>query len=126
MVIIAADFCAAQKFPPSGSFPVPKATSAGPRSLTFGLADHHVAVLTLPPLVVALHLDVIRRFRLQVIYQVPLLCTCEGTKSKLTAVQLPTGARIMDECIAGTFCTKFRGTAACLASTKIFSNSLWT
>lgn len=97
---MAADFCAAQTFP-RWIFPVPKATLARPCSLTFGLADHHVAVLTLPPLVVALHLDVIGSFRLQVIYQVPLLCTCGETKSKLTAVQLSKGARIMDECIAG-------------------------
>lgn len=79
MVIIAADFWAAQKFP-QWIFPIPKATSARPHSLTFGLTDHHVAVLALPSLVVALHLNVIRSFRLQVIYQVPLLCTCGRDK----------------------------------------------
>lgn len=62
---------------------VPNAPSARPRSLTFGLADHYVAVLALPPLVIALHLNVIRSFRLQVIYQVPLLCTCWGEKKQI-------------------------------------------
>lgn len=32
----------------------------------------------------------------------------------------------MAECIAGSLSTKGRGTAACLGSTKIFSNSSWT
>lgn len=71
-----------KKFP-QWIFDVPNAPSARPRSLTFGLADHHVAVLTLPPLVIALHLNVIRSFRLQVIYQVPLLCTCWGEKKQI-------------------------------------------
>lgn len=47
---------------------------------TFGFADHDVAVVALTALVVALHFDVIRRLGLQVVDQVPLLCTWKGGK----------------------------------------------
>lgn len=43
--------------------------------LTFGLADHDVAVLALPAVVEALHLDVVGRLRLQVPDHVRVLCT---------------------------------------------------
>lgn len=45
--------------------------------LTFSFTDHHVAVLAFTTFIIALHFYVIRCFWLQVIYQVPLLCTYE-------------------------------------------------
>lgn len=44
-----------------------------PHFPTFSLADHHVAELTLPTFIKALHLNVIGGFRLQVTNCVPLL-----------------------------------------------------
>lgn len=74
-VFFAADFCTAINPPEHSSYFMPQTATAATWALTFGFADHHVAVLALAALVVALHLDVVGCFWLQVIYQVPLFCT---------------------------------------------------
>lgn len=53
-------------------------TGEDPGRITFGLADHDIAELTLPSFVEALHLDVIGSLWLQVTDGVPVSVPWEG------------------------------------------------
>jgi len=51
--------------------------------ITFGLTDHDVAVFALPPIIKALHLDIVRGLWLEMSNQVPVFCTWERRKREM-------------------------------------------